>query len=105
MKILATIEYNTEFWIAVVAFSLLASILIVGGLILLTTYKGKDGVIGGISFIVVGMVFVAIAFDCYKEGPAVEYKVMINDFNVIHEQGYEITDQEGEIYTLKKKEY
>jgi hypothetical protein len=30
-------------------------------------------------------------------------KVLIEDFNVVHEEGYEIVDQEGEIYTIRKE--
>lgn len=32
------------------------------------------------------------------------YKATITDFNEVYERGYEVVDNEGKIYTLKKKE-
>ena len=31
-----------------------------------------------------------------------EYKVIITDFNEVYEKGYEVTDQNGKIYTVTK---
>lgn len=46
----------------------------------------------------------AVGFiDTLKEGVKVEYKVIINDFNELYENGYEIIGQEGKIFTIEKK--
>jgi len=39
----------------------------------------------------------------FKSGVEIEYKVTVTDFNEIYNNGYEIINQEGKIYTLKKK--
>jgi hypothetical protein len=38
-----------------------------------------------------------------KEGVNVQYKVIVDDINELHENGYEIVDQEGKIFTIEKK--
>jgi xanthine/uracil permease len=56
----------------------------------------------GIGMFVVGLLGI-FAFHDLNATKYVEHKVVVEDFNVIHEQGYEITEQEGDIYTIQKK--
>lgn len=60
---------------------------------------------GALISLAVAIVFGAIAFNLpgWTSVEHTEYKVIINDFNEVHEE-YEIVDQEGDIYTVIEKE-
>jgi hypothetical protein len=59
--------------------------------------------------VIIGVLLVATGIGsmaCLSDIGETKYeqrKVLIEDFNVVHEEGYEIVDQEGEIYTIRKE--
>ena len=110
MDIIETIENTGQFWYLVLVFGGFTIYFLLSTLklsyLIIKEKKGIDSdvlkVIGALT-IVVGIVG-GLTFAIYSSGAQVYYKAKITDFNVIHENGYEIVDQEGEIYTLKKME-
>lgn len=52
--------------------------------------------------IVVGIVGI-IVLSQYNNPSTITHEVVIYDFNEVYEQGYEITSQRGDIYTIKKE--
>ncbi|MDF1511098.1 MULTISPECIES: hypothetical protein [Bacillaceae] len=48
--------------------------------------------------------FIYGIYDTVSSGPDVTYKALITDFNEVYEQGYEIVDQDGKIYTIRESE-
>lgn len=56
----------------------------------------------GLPIMAIGVMLISI-LDDYQGYSYEQHKVLITDFNEVHGQGYEILEQEGEIYTVQKK--
>lgn len=67
--------------------------------------KGKEEIreyiASGSILLLIAIGFTIGGYFAYKEGPDVEYKAIITDYNEVHKGGYEITGQEGRIVTFK----
>lgn len=103
MDILATVEHTTIFWIGTILYGAVAVLFVVLGSLANLTGNKQDK-IGGLFLLGISILFFFVSFNVYTTGPRVTYKAKVTDFNVVYDKGYEVTDQEGEIYTLKKKE-
>lgn len=74
-------------------------VLFIGGAI-----TGKLGVaFGALTAGITSVFFIWLVFDYVTERHT-EYEVIVEDFNEIYEQGYEILGQRGEIFIIKKKD-
>lgn len=79
-----------------------AALILIGAFLELS-----DGSVSGFLVSVVCLIAFSV-LTYFSYGWATEYqtkyKVTIDDFNEVHDGGYEIVDQEGDIYTVIKKE-
>lgn len=106
MEILSETHKVGEYWFFLIASG-------IGSLIILTVItvciidiiKNKNNEVWVLVILLsIFLIFPAVGFiDTLKEGVKVEYKVIINDFNELYENGYEIIGQEGKIFTIEKK--
>lgn len=88
--------------------SIIGTVLILVGvfgilLFLIGVTEGEGAVLTiGLVLAVVGFGLVAVINSNFSYEYE-QHKVTITDFNEVHKQGYEIIEQEGEIYTVQKK--
>lgn len=59
---------------------------------------------GFVVALVFGIVGILGFIDVIKDGPPVEYKALITDFNEVYTQGYEIIERDGKLYTISESE-
>lgn len=107
MKILATTELVGEFWFEYIALCIISLLCFSMATICINILFQKfaiEGVYITIIVLAVAVMFAFFAHKDYKEGIEKEYKVLITDYNEVYGKGYEIIKQEGEIFTIKKKE-
>lgn len=94
MEILAThVDYGN--------FAFAAMLSILGLVVLLVALFDLDG--GDSIFAIVGVILIfggMIIFATTK--PSETHDVLITDIKEVYEQGYEIIDQNGKIYTIQK---
>lgn len=77
---------------------------IVGTVTMFSAMEYGDGGIALIGFVIaVSGVLVAVNFHDVGETSYKQHEVIVEDFNEIYEQGYEIVEQEGKIVTIKKE--
>lgn len=55
-----------------------------------------------ILFVSAPIVLTIMSVNAYKEGPSVEVKAVVADWNEVYANNYEVIGREGEIYTLKE---
>jgi ABC-type Na+ efflux pump permease subunit len=106
MEILAETHKVEEYWFFLIASG-------IGSLIILTMItvciiniiKNKNNKVWGfVIFLSILLISPTVGFiNTLKEGVKEEYKVIINDFNELYKNGYEVIGQEGKIFTVEKK--
>jgi nicotinamide mononucleotide (NMN) deamidase PncC len=65
---------------------------------------GDGDIIGSIFCAVIAAVCVWAFVLTIAQRPDVTYKAKITDFNVVYENGYEIIEKDGELYTIRESE-
>ncbi|GEM_PF-6674458 len=108
MEILSEQVLNFEYYGLVGLFTTIAALallLIVGIAVDLIKKEQSVGeyIAPGAIIFLFAVAFSLGGYFTYKNGPDVEYKVIITDYNEVHKGGYEITGQEGKVVTLRKK--
>lgn len=73
---------------------------------LFITYKYKEVIdyAFGAVFTFVAVIATLGVIAIIDAGPDTYYKATITDFNEVYEQGYEIVEQDGKIFTLRESE-
>src|SRR5690606_26589617 len=106
MEILSETHKVGEYWFFLIASGIMSLIILaVITMWIIDIIKNKDNE-GWIWVILLSIVLIlpTIGFiNTLKEGVKVEYKVIINDFNELYKNGYEVIGQEGKIFTVGKK--
>lgn len=107
MKILSETTHSGEY----LSYCSLATLFALGFLIVLVAIiweiilKKRARIPDIIGLLCVGTVTALFSIATYhivSDGARVTYKATVTDFNVVYEQGYTITGQDGEIYLLEK---
>jgi len=97
-----------EFVIEIVILSVFFLMFLLPIVILLIEGVKKRFSFGVVLFMSLCLVAVALAatgiIHSFKSGVEIEYKATVTDFNEVYNNGYEIINQEGKIYTLKKQQ-
>lgn len=107
MEILSERVLNGEYYFllcVLIGLSLLFFALLI--FMVVDVIRGKEEIS---EYIFPGIVVSIISIVCgfggylaYKEGPDVEYKAAITDYNEVYKDGYKVVRHEGKIVTLKK---
>lgn len=66
--------------------------------------EGEKGAVFGYSVAVILIGFGTFSAYIHATEKAPQYEVKISDFNEVHEKGYEVVEQRGQIYVVRKKE-
>ena len=85
-----------------VSFSLLMLIML--GILLFALAQSVDGQ-GIFLMVVCGILFVACSYATYgtfRDGPTIQYKATVTDFNQVYKNGYKIVSRDGDLYLLEK---
>lgn len=108
MEILTeTTHWGSYVFVLIFLFALILVSLVVITLIITDWAKSEgdaSNVIAFVLFLTVGALSCLGINNVVSSGPDVIYKALITDFNDVYEQGYEIVDQDGKIYTLRESE-
>ena len=76
---------------------------IAGALVLISGILDGDTVTMCVGTMLLLCMPLAFTLDAAHDYEYEQHKVLISDFNEVHQDGYEIVDQEGEIYTIQLK--
>ena len=80
------------------------ALALVGTVTMFAAMEYGDGGITLIGFVIaVSGVLIAVNFHDVGETSYTQHEVIVEDFNEIYEQGYEIVEQNGQIVTIKKE--
>ena len=107
MEILATNEFVGQFWFEYILMCILTfgffgmTVLCIN---ILCKQFAWGGVIVAILFLAMALTFAFMGNNRYEEGIEIEHKVLITDYNEVYDKGYEVVEQEGDIFTIKKKD-
>lgn len=107
MEILDTVEHFGEFYLAVVVL-LVCSIFVITWFMYefksLIVEKSNYKSYGFLIFTLVASIwFPYMTYSIHSEGPEVEYKALVTDFNEVYKNGYTVVDREGNLYILEKE--
>lgn len=98
MQILSETTHYGEFYFAVGFVALVAIVL----LLMAIGFFNDRIVLGGVICIILSILMSLAVYNGFKKGANITYKATITDFNLVYDQGYKVTGQDGEIYFLEK---
>lgn len=106
MEIVAENTVWGPFLFAIIMFGIVAGVGILGlfGGVFMAAEVGidSDDITGIIVSAILAVVFGLMTAWIAETGPNVKYEAIVNDYNEVYEQGYEIVDQRGEITIIRK---
>lgn len=106
MEILSIIHETEKYW-GLLFLTGLSIVLILVGIAVCISEIIKKKIKSTWSVLIVLLVALILPLTGFiytiKEGVNVQYKVIVDDINELHKNGYKIVDQEGKIFTVEKK--
>lgn len=101
MEILSTTTHWGEYWFLIIVIA--TGIFLAGSFVIGILLDDRDPVLVVLLTIIL-VIGIALIVDVVKTGPDQIYLAKIHDFNEVYQNGYEIVDRDGKLYTLRESE-